>query len=116
MGAHENNNLIGATQNRLQPRDRIPGPPEDLHRSSDDQGPIEISSGWERPGVPDWLNNPVPGEQISIDDIPTIEEEGIPSQDLADEQENTSVGEAFPTFDVWAFYLPFHFYRNTWGV
>jgi hypothetical protein len=65
-----------------------------------------------------WNRQPLP-ERVPEGNVVSLEEE----PKIAGEESETDLGvddplldNRVPSFDVWAFYLPFHFYRNAWGI
>jgi hypothetical protein len=103
--------LITKTQELIDTPDVPFGlPPLDIEGLGRDF-PIPVPpSTWNRPALP---------ERVPEGDIINLEEE----PKIADEDSETDLGvdDLLPdntasAFDVWAFYLPFHFYRSAWGI
>ncbi len=130
--------LISAVQNRVRPSDHLPPPPardpglmpESFHVGLDDEErTIAVPPDWQRPLPPDWItggtrreaDNPVqlePDDEVTIE---TVDERGallpLPGGPDLDFPSDQSVKQPItPPFDVQAYYLPFHFYRDRWGI
>src|SRR5262245_2368092 len=118
MGKYENNTLVSATQARVRPKDQLPKlGPEESPISPDYRLPVDAPFDWERPTVPDWAKkSDQTSENITPDSIPTIEGNNTQPESWSLGQngnlDTESKTDIFPSFDVWAFYLPFHFYRS----
>jgi hypothetical protein len=80
------------------------------HRFGTDNG---LPSGAvNRAAMPDWMRSEAEeGARIQIDSNDLIRVEG----DVPADKGPMPVGDGI-TIDVLAYYLPFHFYRTTWGV
>jgi hypothetical protein len=113
MSREQIGRLITAVQSRATPPERLPSYP-----TEDTAAPVGT-----RPPAPDWLPDEL--KRVSFDVIPlepddeiTIEEDGATSEGIAlpDSGNPKQINEQVPSFDALAHYLPFHFYKNRWGI
>ena len=80
--------------------------------SPQDELPIPAENDVWRPEVPDWVPRKVPrdgrlepGEGLDLEPVASSEDDDWP------EMENL-----FGPVEMFAYYLPFHFYHQRWGI
>jgi hypothetical protein len=95
-------NLIDLVQSAVSPRDGIPRPPSG---SNNDLGDHRL------PEVPPWLSDREAGSEIV--DLGDGEEIGIADDP---DMDPSTAAPVVANPDVYAYYLPFHFYRKRWGI
>jgi hypothetical protein len=99
MTIHE---LVTAIQALFPPPDRIPAPEPGLSGPSDDLPSVVEPSP--RSEIPEWLR-PGDGVLVPADGTLVVEGDALPVQN----------GQP-PAIDAMAYYLPFHFYTDRWGI
>jgi hypothetical protein len=129
--------LISAVQNRVRPSDHLPLPPAASPGSArasydvafdDEDDTFVVPPDWQRPKPPDWVlggarreaDSPIqiePDDEITIE---TVDERGelltLPGGPDLFQSARSVKPRITPPFDVHAYYLPFHFYRERWGI
>jgi hypothetical protein len=102
--------LIIKTQELIDTPDAPPRLPTiDVEASEDFPIPIPPNT-WNRPPLRESAPE---GELVGPDEEPKIaDEDSVTDLGVDDLQPKNTAS----VFDIWAFYLPFHFYRNAWGI
>ncbi|MGQ0556952.1 MAG: hypothetical protein ACT4PN_13525 [Nitrospiraceae bacterium] len=94
--------FVTAIQSLFPPQERIPAPEPGLSGRSEG-----LPSGVEptpRPVIPEWLR-PGNGVLVPADGTLVVEGDTLPVQNVQ-----------LPVIDALAYYLPFHFYTERWGI
>ena len=102
--------IVQYVQHEYPPESRLP----DRHPGADDAsvGPEwPYDDGINRWPVPDWLQ-PGRGIPVAQDDIPAAQDDSPSSL----RSPGADRGSLSTNPHVLAYYLPFHFYRDTWGI
>lgn len=130
MSREQIRRLISAIQRRVPPPDRLPPlePRVGLVAAESSTRIVAddvIPPDWKRPQPPGWLPGEAPRAPDDVvplgpdDEISIAQEDGAPPI-ISEEGTVSSRDQASelptPSFDVLAYYLPFHFYRNSWGI
>jgi hypothetical protein len=116
MARNQIRDLISAIQELVKPAGKFPRPPASPAGSTLDwRARVDVPRDWTRPPPPEGIL-PADENRVAIeqDDEVTIEIDDGSGDPIPLPEPPTSSGAA--VFDTLAYYLPFHFYQNDWGI
>ncbi len=120
MSRSHERKLIDAIQNLVTPKGGFPHPPLDVDvaRSTVVELPIEIPESWRRSPIPDWIGRePRDAEIIGATNSTFLLEGKARTPEVGRATaDKIAISNEAAAFDVWAYYVPFHFYRARWGI
>jgi hypothetical protein len=120
MSRSHERKLIDAIQVLVTPKEGFPHPSPDVEsaRSMVDKLPIDIPESWRRSPIPDWIGRePRDAERIGTTNFPFLLEGEARAPEVEHATADTvPMSNEAAAFDVWAYYVPFHFYRTRWGI